>query len=59
MSTEVPVNTVDNTYHGAGSEVLEGDKKALSTVAFICSLVRTVKAKASKLTEVMDDKFNH
>ncbi|XP_063712483.1 calcium-transporting ATPase type 2C member 1-like isoform X2 [Symsagittifera roscoffensis] len=44
-SAEVPVNAVDNTYHVAGSEVSEGDKKALSTVAFMGTLVRTGKAK--------------
>ena len=46
-SAEVPVNAVDNTYHVAGSEVSEGDKKALSTVAFMGTLVRTGKAKVS------------
>ncbi|XP_075253870.1 calcium-transporting ATPase type 2C member 1-like [Convolutriloba macropyga] len=49
-SAEVPLSLIDKSNQsskviGDGTEVAEGDKKALSTVAFMGTLVRTGKAK--------------
>ena len=52
-SAEVPLSLIDKSNQsskviGDGTEVAEGDKKALSTVAFMGTLVRTGKAKVSR-----------